>query len=261
MAHPRPGGADTRAQAANGRLIGANRFAALEVVRAVARNPGASSGRDDGRCEFITRARTWRRTCWRKSERLWANLQGLGVRRLAALALIGVAVFAVTGLAGYYLSRPTMETLYSGPRPRRRRRHRRGAARSGRRLRRQRREHGRPDAGRPGGDGAHDPRRKGPAAQRRGRQRTVRQARLARPDLVHAGRHAPAGARGRARAHDPDDALGQGGARPYRARRRRLVPPRAPAVLGLGGHPHRRRRRSRDRAGDPPPRRRRGSRT
>ncbi len=47
-------------------------------------------------------------------ERLWANLQGLGVRRLSALALIGVAVFATTGLAGYYLSRPTMETLYSG---------------------------------------------------------------------------------------------------------------------------------------------------
>jgi flagellar M-ring protein FliF len=47
-------------------------------------------------------------------ERLWSNLQGLGVRRLVTLALIGVAVFAVTGLAGYYLSRPTMETLYSG---------------------------------------------------------------------------------------------------------------------------------------------------
>ena len=47
-------------------------------------------------------------------ERLWANLRGLGVRRLSALALIGVAVFATTGLAGYYLSRPTMETLYSG---------------------------------------------------------------------------------------------------------------------------------------------------
>jgi len=47
-------------------------------------------------------------------ERLWSNLQGLGARRLTALALIGVAVFAMTGLAGYYLSRPTMETLYSG---------------------------------------------------------------------------------------------------------------------------------------------------
>jgi flagellar M-ring protein FliF len=47
-------------------------------------------------------------------ERLWANLRGLGVRRLTALAIIGVAAFAMTGLAGYYLSRPTMETLYSG---------------------------------------------------------------------------------------------------------------------------------------------------
>ena len=47
-------------------------------------------------------------------ERLWANLRGLGVRRLSALGLIGLAVFAATGLAGYYLSRPTMETLYSG---------------------------------------------------------------------------------------------------------------------------------------------------
>jgi len=49
-----------------------------------------------------------------QTERLWTNLQGLGVRRLAALALIGVAVFAMTGIAGWYLSRPTMETLYSG---------------------------------------------------------------------------------------------------------------------------------------------------
>ena len=47
-------------------------------------------------------------------ERLWTNLQGLGVRRLVALALIGAAVFAVTAFAGYYLSRPAMETLYSG---------------------------------------------------------------------------------------------------------------------------------------------------
>jgi hypothetical protein len=35
-------------------------------------------------------------------ERLWTNLQGLGVRRLVALAVIGLSVFAVTGLAGYY---------------------------------------------------------------------------------------------------------------------------------------------------------------
>ena len=48
------------------------------------------------------------------TERLWTNLLGLGVRRLLALGLIGLAVAAVTGLAGYELSRPTMETLYSG---------------------------------------------------------------------------------------------------------------------------------------------------
>ena len=47
-------------------------------------------------------------------ERLRANLKGLGVRRLTALAIAGLAAFAVTALAGYYLSRPTMETLYSG---------------------------------------------------------------------------------------------------------------------------------------------------
>ena len=47
-------------------------------------------------------------------ERLWANLRGLGARRLSALALIGLAAFVTTGLAGYYLSRPSMETLYSG---------------------------------------------------------------------------------------------------------------------------------------------------
>ncbi len=48
------------------------------------------------------------------TERLWTNLLGLGLRRLLALGLIGLAVAAVTGLAGYELSRPAMETLYSG---------------------------------------------------------------------------------------------------------------------------------------------------
>jgi flagellar M-ring protein FliF len=49
-----------------------------------------------------------------QTEKLWTSLQGLGVRRLTTLALIGVAVFAMTGLAGWYLSRPAMEVLYSG---------------------------------------------------------------------------------------------------------------------------------------------------
>src|SRR5580704_15240031 len=47
-------------------------------------------------------------------ERLWANLLALGAPRLAVLGLIGLSVFAVTGLSGYYLSRPVNETLYSG---------------------------------------------------------------------------------------------------------------------------------------------------
>jgi len=49
-----------------------------------------------------------------QAKQLLANLIALGPRRLAALAIIGVSVFALTGFAGYYLSRPTMETLYSG---------------------------------------------------------------------------------------------------------------------------------------------------
>jgi flagellar M-ring protein FliF len=46
--------------------------------------------------------------------RLWASLLSLGPKRLAALGLIGVLVFTVTGLGGYYLSRPGFEILYAG---------------------------------------------------------------------------------------------------------------------------------------------------
>ena len=49
-----------------------------------------------------------------QAKRLWTNLMALGGKRLAALALIGLGVFAATGFAGYYLSRPSTETLYSG---------------------------------------------------------------------------------------------------------------------------------------------------
>jgi flagellar M-ring protein FliF len=49
-----------------------------------------------------------------QAERIWTNLRGLGVRRLAALGLIGLSVIAVVGLAGWTLSRPSLETLYSG---------------------------------------------------------------------------------------------------------------------------------------------------
>jgi flagellar M-ring protein FliF len=47
-------------------------------------------------------------------ERLISNLMALGPRRLALLAAIGVAVFGLVGAAGYFLSRPTNEVLYSG---------------------------------------------------------------------------------------------------------------------------------------------------
>ncbi|MYZ46971.1 flagellar M-ring protein FliF [Rhizobiales bacterium L72] len=47
-------------------------------------------------------------------ENLWANVIGLGSRRLAALALVGLSVFALVGLGGYYLSRPELVTLYTG---------------------------------------------------------------------------------------------------------------------------------------------------
>ena len=49
-----------------------------------------------------------------QAKRLWANLMALGAKRLATLALVGSLVFALTGFAGWYLSRPTQETLYSG---------------------------------------------------------------------------------------------------------------------------------------------------
>lgn len=47
-------------------------------------------------------------------EKLWRSLLGLGARRLAALGVVGVTVFALVGIGSYYLSRPDMETLYSG---------------------------------------------------------------------------------------------------------------------------------------------------
>src|SRR5262245_2493882 len=47
-------------------------------------------------------------------ERLWSSLLGLGGRKLLALALMGVTVFATVGLSSYYLSRPDLEMLYGG---------------------------------------------------------------------------------------------------------------------------------------------------
>jgi flagellar M-ring protein FliF len=42
------------------------------------------------------------------------NLLALGPRRLAALGLVGLVVFAAVGLGSYYLSRPSYAPLYSG---------------------------------------------------------------------------------------------------------------------------------------------------
>jgi flagellar M-ring protein FliF len=47
-------------------------------------------------------------------ERLWSSLLGLGGRKLFALALMGLTVFATVGLSSYYLSRPDLEMLYGG---------------------------------------------------------------------------------------------------------------------------------------------------
>lgn len=49
-----------------------------------------------------------------QAEKLMANLRRLGAKRLIGLGVIGAAVFAVTGIVGYVLSRPTQEVLYSG---------------------------------------------------------------------------------------------------------------------------------------------------
>jgi flagellar M-ring protein FliF len=49
-----------------------------------------------------------------QAKRIWVNLSALGVKRLSALALVGGLVFALTAFAGWWLSRPTEETLYSG---------------------------------------------------------------------------------------------------------------------------------------------------
>jgi len=47
-------------------------------------------------------------------EKLWGNLLALGTKRLAALGLVGLAVFASVGFGSYYLSRSDYDTLYAG---------------------------------------------------------------------------------------------------------------------------------------------------
>ncbi|MGI9387768.1 MAG: flagellar basal-body MS-ring/collar protein FliF [Methyloligellaceae bacterium] len=48
---------------------------------------------------------------------IWQNLLALGGQRLIALALIGSTIFATIALGSYYLSRPELETLYTGLNP------------------------------------------------------------------------------------------------------------------------------------------------
>lgn len=50
-------------------------------------------------------------------ERLWQSILGLGPRRLALLAIIGLTTFAAVGLGAYYLNRADYETLYTGLTP------------------------------------------------------------------------------------------------------------------------------------------------
>ena len=45
---------------------------------------------------------------------LLASLQKLGLRKLAALGVVGLLTTAVVGFGGYWLSRPAYETLYGG---------------------------------------------------------------------------------------------------------------------------------------------------
>jgi flagellar M-ring protein FliF len=47
-------------------------------------------------------------------ERLGNSLLGLGPRRLAALAIVGITVFGAVAFGSYYLSRPQFEILYVG---------------------------------------------------------------------------------------------------------------------------------------------------
>lgn len=48
------------------------------------------------------------------AERLLANLQELGAKRLIALALVGLTTILTVGLGAYYLSRPEQAVLYTG---------------------------------------------------------------------------------------------------------------------------------------------------
>ena len=50
-------------------------------------------------------------------EQILSNLQALGGRKLAALGIIGLLIFSAVAVGGYVLSRPTLQTLYTGLNP------------------------------------------------------------------------------------------------------------------------------------------------
>ncbi|MCB8838140.1 flagellar basal-body MS-ring/collar protein FliF [Aurantimonas sp. VKM B-3413] len=49
-----------------------------------------------------------------QAQQVLGNLSALGPRKLAGLGIIGLLVVALVGLGSYFLSRPDMDTLYSG---------------------------------------------------------------------------------------------------------------------------------------------------
>ena len=49
-----------------------------------------------------------------QAQQLLTNLSSLGPKKLGALGLVGLLVVALVGLGSYYLSRPEMDTLYTG---------------------------------------------------------------------------------------------------------------------------------------------------
>ena len=135
-------------------------------------------------------------------QQLLNNLLELGPRRLMALGLIGFAVLVTVVGGAYYLSRPEFESLYTGL-------DREDVTRIGAALR-EAEHHLRCQRGRRCGLGAPGQTaqarmllaEKGLPHQRQCRLRAVRQDRLARPDLLHAGGHASC-ARSRASSRAP----------------------------------------------------------
>ncbi|MEX6504976.1 flagellar basal-body MS-ring/collar protein FliF [Jiella sp. M17.18] len=49
-----------------------------------------------------------------QAQQVLTNLQSLGPRKLAGLGIVGLLIIALVGLGSYFLSRPQMDTLYSG---------------------------------------------------------------------------------------------------------------------------------------------------